>query len=363
MITIKNLFCILCALPLFLTGNPLLTNVINEFQTDTILGQKIELGLINYGWEIPLYGTIVTTPGGVAHIDTAISIPPYGFAVIDTSVLSGQFYLPLNNGYIQVYQQDYFIDEVRYSDTLHSPILSPPMSTSASRIIFIRSNNEPRIDWYIDTTPTIGGPNDDYPGCVIDGYVYLNNTPIAGAMVTANLYEGFQNPGSFYTSCTTYTNTSGFYSFDSLLPARYWMTASFGNHTPNGELTPILSALWPRRINFHFIGSEEKHLTNQNFSEAFSVSPNPSRGMMIIKCIIHDRDMAQNPSLVIYDAMGKIVRCFNHLSTIHHNGGLSSYQVIWDGTDNSGCILPAGIYFINLEIGDYRRIEKALLLK
>jgi hypothetical protein len=36
---------------------------------------------------------------------------------------------------------------------------------------------------------------------------------------------------------------------------------------------------------------------------------------------------------------------------------------MWNGTDDAGCRLPAGIYFVQLEAGDLIRTEKVILLK
>ncbi len=46
-------------------------------------------------------------------------------------------------------------------------------------------------------------------------------------------------------------------------------------------------------------------------------------------------------SLRIYDVVGRVVRKFNHLT---------NYQslIMWDGTDDSGCTLPPGVYFVCL---------------
>lgn len=119
-----------------ISANPLLTGVINEFQTDTILGQKFEFHPIQYGFEIPLLNTMVTTPAGTSYVDTSITNPTYGYTAIDNSMLNGSFYLPLTSGYIYVYLHDYFVDYVSYTDTINSPILSPPMGASASLFIF-----------------------------------------------------------------------------------------------------------------------------------------------------------------------------------------------------------------------------------
>ncbi|MEO0123532.1 MAG: hypothetical protein ABIL69_05945 [candidate division WOR-3 bacterium] len=359
-------------------ANPLLTGVINEFQTDTLLGQKFEFHPINYGWEIPLLGALVYTPGCSAYVDTNISNPPYGYTVIDRSILNGTFHLNQQNGYIYIYKSDYFMDDISYADTFHSPILAPPPNTSASRFLFTLYYNypTPAEDWYIDYTPTLGSENDDYPGCVISGYVYLNSIPIENARVTATVYDSIITQGPFCKCCTTFTNSNGFYSFDSLWPVRYWMTASFGNHPPIGELSPSLCALWEKHLNFYFVDIEEPGVETFNPSASLIIFPNPFRNHCVIKFQIPNPKSQTNPngqnpnksairnpkseiSLMVYDVAGRVVKSFNPESCIlNHASG-----IIWDGCDFLGRRLPAGIYFVRLEAGDYKQIEKAVLLR
>lgn len=363
-----RLFIIFLFFTISVFANPLITDVINEFQTDTILGQKFEFHPINYGWEIPLFGTMVYTPGCSAYVDTNISNPPYGFTVIDTSVLNGTFNLNPGSGYLSVYKSDYFIDEIFYSDTFHSPILSPPSGASASRFIFrISSNIYPEIDWYIDSTPTLGSENDDYPGCVISGYVYLNNTPLENARVTASAIDSIFTQGPFYKECTTFTNSYGFYSFDSLWAVRYWMTASFGNHPPIGELSPRLCALWPTNFDFHLVGKEEELSSNLSSKNALKVYPNPFRDHLIIKFASAKQSGGHGPKseipLRVYDASGRVVKDFSRLTVIPILIRDQRSMVVWSGDDDFGRRLPSGVYFVSMETEDFKNVEKAILMR
>jgi len=40
-----------------------------------------------------------------------------------------------------------------------------------------------------------------------------------------------------------------------------------------------------------------------------------------------------------------------------------SDQVVWQGEDDLGCRVPAGVYFIRLECGNYKKIEKTILVR
>ncbi|UCG91966.1 MAG: hypothetical protein JSV97_13040, partial [candidate division WOR-3 bacterium] len=69
--------------------------------------------------------------------------------------------------------------------------------------------------------------------------------------------------------------------------------------------------------------------------------------------------------LKIFDISGKLIKDFllstNYSATQY--GGLLPTSIEWDGTDQLDRKVPAGIYFVQLKAGDYRRIEKAVLLR
>jgi hypothetical protein len=91
------------------------------------------------------------------------------------------------------------------------------------------------------------------------------------------------------------------------------------------------------------------------------VCPNPFHQMATIKFQIPNPNDQINSksqiSLKIYDATGRLVRQFNHLTNYSFN------QVVWDGTDDFGRRLPAGIYFIRLESDGFKETEKVILLR
>ncbi len=64
----------------------------------------------------------------------------------------------------------------------------------------------------------------------------------------------------------------------------------------------------------------------------------------------------------IYDASGRLVKLLNHLSANQCGGDYQS-AIIWSGDDDLGRRLPAGVYFVRLETGDFKQIEKVVLLR
>jgi len=341
----KSLKVLILFFPMVIVANPLITGIINEFETDTLLGQKIEFHFPYPEGEIPLYGTEIRTSGGNPYIDTAIFLLESGYATIEQSVLSGPFFLNLVSGDFGVYLYDYFTDRVYYPDTPFIP--TPQPGTSVSRYFFYKYQN-PNLffDWYLDRTPTFGSPNDDYPGCRVSGYVYIGGNPAQNAQLIADCIDSVLNAQPYYTICTTYTQTDGFYEFDSLVPFRYWVSVYVPGFSPTWELTPVLHA--SRSIdnfNFTFQGIEE--YGNQS-DDHFSISPNPFRKATTFS--IGQR--AVGKELKIYDINGRLVKNFDFLS-----------GTTWNGEDIDGNILPAGVYICRFVDGNKVVTRKIVKLK
>ncbi|MEO0122945.1 MAG: T9SS type A sorting domain-containing protein [candidate division WOR-3 bacterium] len=86
-----------------------------------------------------------------------------------------------------------------------------------------------------------------------------------------------------------------------------------------------------------------------------SVSPNPFHNHTVIHYNLPVSD--DQTKINIYDASGRLVRQFNHLIYPQSN------QIVWDGTDCIGSVLPNGIYFVSVTASNYRLIKKIVLMK
>ncbi|MEO0136072.1 MAG: T9SS type A sorting domain-containing protein [candidate division WOR-3 bacterium] len=102
------------------------------------------------------------------------------------------------------------------------------------------------------------------------------------------------------------------------------------------------------------VGAEEDAQNNVR-KITFRVTPNPFTNYCMIKFEI--RDLKSEISLKIFDATGRLIKSFNHLTNYQFN------EVVWFGDDENGHKLPAGIYFVQLDSGEFTKIEKVILLK
>jgi len=86
-----------------------------------------------------------------------------------------------------------------------------------------------------------------------------------------------------------------------------------------------------------------------------SVSPNPFTREVGISYQVASRVRV---GIAVYDALGRVV-C-DLADGIKEPG---YYTVSWDGCDDRGRKVPAGVYFVKLVTDDYQRVEKTVLLK
>jgi hypothetical protein len=102
------------------------------------------------------------------------------------------------------------------------------------------------------------------------------------------------------------------------------------------------------------IGIEENKDINHS-SMQLEISPNPFTDRTDITCSIGQS--AKSTELKIYDISGKLVKDFS-LPTAY---SVVPTVVPWDGTDESGELLPSGVYFIQAKGGDLNLTKKVIL--
>lgn len=100
------------------------------------------------------------------------------------------------------------------------------------------------------------------------------------------------------------------------------------------------------------------NILNDNSTTEFALYqnvPNPFNPITVIEFSIpNDTDV----NIIIYDLMGNEVK-----TLINEFKPVGQYQVNWDGNDNSGQSVSGGIYFYQIQAGDYNQTKKMVLLK
>jgi hypothetical protein len=95
-----------------------------------------------------------------------------------------------------------------------------------------------------------------------------------------------------------------------------------------------------------------------NGNYRLTAAPNPSFGRITIQYTVSSKQQnASSPTLQVFDASGRLVKSFNHLTIQPIN------QLVWDGSDDMGRQVSGGVYFVRLGSGIDQFEEKVILLK
>ena len=101
----------------------------------------------------------------------------------------------------------------------------------------------------------------------------------------------------------------------------------------------------------------EEFTASNPIADALTVNPNPFTTFADIRYQMTDRGRACK--LHIYDITGRLVADLSEqVSAIGHQS-----SVRWNGRDDFGHLLTAGVYFIRLTVGDHSKTEKVLLVR
>ena len=156
--------------------------------------------------------------------------------------------------------------------------------------------------------------------------VYSQDAPIESALVCVLLDTVVYEYG--------YTNSNGaiVFNLDSLVQGYMHITVTAHNKIPYLDSIPVgLTNV-----------EETTQVTTAHLYHA-EISPNPFRYTTKIRYLTFDsRYLIEKPTLRIHDVGGRTVRYLDLEPSIQN---LES-AVIWDGTDDAGCKLPAGVYFL-----------------
>jgi len=137
-------------------------------------------------------------------------------------------------------------------------------------------------------------------------------------------------------------------------------------HPPSGRLFVKGSIPWPPQDHAVLVIEEESAgVTMPGAAEEIGLAdvgtpsmrcvPNPFRHSAVISCQLP----APGPvSLRVFDVTGAMVRVL-----LEEPAAPDGCQVVWDGRDDRGEALPAGVYFYRLMTPDLSRRGKALLIR
>jgi hypothetical protein len=90
-------------------------------------------------------------------------------------------------------------------------------------------------------------------------------------------------------------------------------------------------------------------------TELAALYPNPGIRVMHIRYQLAHESVV---SLSLYDAAGRLVR-----TLVDGMTEPGYYTIMWDGCDDIGRKLPAGVYFVKFDTEDHKKVEKAVLLR
>ena len=83
--------------------------------------------------------------------------------------------------------------------------------------------------------------------------------------------------------------------------------------------------------------------------------PNPFNPTTTIKYQLHKDGKV---TLQIYDVLGRLVR-----TLVNMKQAAGYYDLCWDGKNDRGQSVPAGLYFYGIQAGEFRAVKKLLLIK
>ncbi|GAH52318.1 unnamed protein product, partial [marine sediment metagenome] len=86
------------------------------------------------------------------------------------------------------------------------------------------------------------------------------------------------------------------------------------------------------------------------------IKPNPSRvNRTLIEYVI---PVQSNVNIMIYNSLGQNIE-----TLVNRRKRAGTYTVVWDGSDNFGKKVPAGVYFITFETEENKQTEKLLFMR
>jgi len=147
------------------------------------------------------------------------------------------------------------------------------------------------------------------------------------------------------------------YDFDVLIPkALYQHThhISLSIKNPNNTGVSLAGLGVYRKIDAKSGGPQSYGTVEFNNSSELTITPNPFKESTVIRFSMANSCLI---SVRIYDAIGRLVKRFDGLIM------QSCKQITWDGCDDTGKLMPSGIYFLELKFINKTITAQMVLLK
>ena len=83
--------------------------------------------------------------------------------------------------------------------------------------------------------------------------------------------------------------------------------------------------------------------------------PNPFNPSTTINYSIQE---SGNVIIKIYDSLGKQIRIL-----VNETKNSGEYRTIWDGRDDNGKVVSSGVYFYQIQVGQFIQAKKMIMLR
>ena len=216
-------------------------------------------------------------------------------------------------------------DEIEVTTTEDATV---PVELS-SFTVALNSTNQAVLTWVTQTETGVNG-----------FYIYRNTEgDLANALLVSSLIPATNSSQQqVYIYRDKELNGAGTYY--------YWLQVSDlnGSESYHGPITLV------------YEGENDHHIpVIPEFTELKKIFPNPFNPSATISYGLVE---AAPVSIKIYNSRGQMVRSFEEG---WQNAG--SYNLTWNGEDNSGRSLPTGVYYIRMQAGNKSFDKKAVLMK
>ena len=160
------------------------------------------------------------------------------------------------------------------------------------------------------------------------------------------------------------------FSNPAIYPAIYDTTYTIDSFTPGTTyFWKVLvkniegDSLWSSNVNGFFIshdvtGLDEIPLEKTKSFQLFANYPNPFNPETTIKYVLPPDKASYQVKIIIYDVLGQLVLVLKYEP---QRPGI--YTVKWNGKNAAGQAMPSGVYFCVLQAGQFKAVQKMLLVK